>query len=64
AEKRLGRLRSKLDYTDIAEIMSQGLHEFLDDFQSELNDAGEGIFDTFFALRPAPESSEQVHSKS
>ncbi len=52
AEQRLGRLRSELDYTDIDEITATGLHEFLDGFQAKLNGVGEGIFDTFFALRP------------
>ncbi len=52
AERRLGRLRSNLDYANIDEIISQGLHEFLDDFQNKLNGVGDAIFDTFFSLRP------------
>ncbi len=51
-EKRLGRLRSKLDYTQIGEIIDHGLHEFIDDFQCNLNRVGEAIHDTFFAMRP------------
>ncbi len=51
AEQRLGRLRSELDYADIDEIIANGLHEFLDTFQEKLNDVGEAICDTFFALR-------------
>jgi uncharacterized alpha-E superfamily protein len=52
AEKRLGRLRSNLDYTQIGEIIDQGLHEFIDTFQIQLNKAGDAIHETFFALRP------------
>ena len=52
AERRLGRLRSDLDYANIDEIISVGLHEFLDDFQTKLNGVGDAIFDTFFSLRP------------
>jgi uncharacterized alpha-E superfamily protein len=52
AEKRLGRLRSHLDYTQIGEIIDQGLHEFVDTFQIQLNEAGDAIHETFFALRP------------
>ncbi len=55
AEKRLGRLRSELDYTQITEIIEQGLHEFIDSFQIELNQVGEAIHQTFFALRPVAE---------
>lgn len=62
AEKRLGRLRSELDYTQIGEIIDQGLHEFIDAFQIRLNQVGDAIYDTFFALRPlalVPPSSQQ-----
>jgi len=52
AEKRLGRLRAELDYVQIAEIIDQGLHEFIDAFQVELNKVGKAIHETFFALRP------------
>lgn len=51
-EKRLGRLRSEMDYIDMAEILSGGLHEFFDDFQFKLNRTDDAIYHTFFALRP------------
>jgi uncharacterized alpha-E superfamily protein len=51
-EKRLGRLRSQFDYTGIGEIIEQGLHEFIDAFQLQLNNVGDAIHQTFFALRP------------
>jgi uncharacterized alpha-E superfamily protein len=41
-----------LDYTQIGEIIDQGLHEFIDEFQIQLNQVGEAIQETFFALRP------------
>ncbi len=52
AERNLGRLRSEFDYTQISEIFSPGLHEYLDEFQSRLNQVGDSIFATFFAFRP------------
>ncbi|NGZ09754.1 MAG: alpha-E domain-containing protein [Nitrospira sp. LK70] len=52
AEKRLGRLRSEMDYADMADILSGGLHEFFDDFQLKLNRTDDAIYETFFALRP------------
>jgi uncharacterized alpha-E superfamily protein len=52
AEKRLGRLRSELDFADIEDCITGGLHEFVDRFQEDLNRVGDGIFETFFALRP------------
>jgi len=51
AERQLGRLRSDLDYANIDEMISVGLHEFLDDFQTKLFGVGESIFEMFFSLR-------------
>jgi len=50
AEQQLGRLRNELDYTNIEEILQQGLHEFIDRFQRQINGVGDAIFETFFAL--------------
>jgi len=52
AEKRLGRLRSEMDYIDMSEILLGGLHEFFDGFQFKLNRTDDAIYETFFALRP------------
>ena len=50
AEKQVSRLRSTLAYTNVEEVIAQGLHEFLDRLQNGLNEVGEGIFESFFAL--------------
>ncbi len=52
AEQRLGQLYSELAYAHPDEIIKGGLHEFIDDLQQRLNLVGEGIFQTFFAMRP------------
>jgi uncharacterized alpha-E superfamily protein len=49
-ERTLGRLRADLDYITIDEIIQFGMHEFLDDLQTRMNNVGEKIFETFFAL--------------
>lgn len=51
-ERTLGRLRADLDYFTIEDMIQTGLHEFLDDLQRRMNDVGEKIFETFFALEP------------
>ena len=51
-EQRLGQLRAELAYTRADEIIAQGLHEFVDHLQAELNLVGDSVFETFFALRP------------
>jgi uncharacterized alpha-E superfamily protein len=54
AEQLLGRLRAELDFASIEEIVSTGLHEFLDELQGKLNDVGMAIHEAFFALEPVP----------
>jgi uncharacterized alpha-E superfamily protein len=50
-EQQLGQLRAELAYTSSQQIIERGLHEFVDDLQRRLNAIGEGISDTFFAMR-------------
>ena len=60
AEQQLGRLRAKLDYGAIDEVLAGtgGLHGFVDGFQQRLNRASEAIHDTFFAIRPVGRPAE------
>lgn len=51
-EQLLGQLRSELAYTRADDIITRGLHEFVDDLQTRLNSAGEAIHESFFAQRP------------
>lgn len=50
AEKALGKLCSQLGYITIEEIIQSGLHEFLDEMQSSINQVGNEIYNTFIAL--------------
>jgi uncharacterized alpha-E superfamily protein len=54
AEKTLGRLLADLDYTQLEEIKERGLHEFIDDLQTRLNQIGAAVHETFFAIPVAP----------
>ncbi len=49
AERSLGRLAADLDYTDVSEVITAGLHEFVDELQARLNTVGDDITRTFFA---------------
>lgn len=44
----LGRLRAELDYSDIKEIMSSGLHEWIDRLQSTIANIHNDVETTFF----------------
>ncbi|WP_372679721.1 alpha-E domain-containing protein [Desulfosarcina sp.] len=57
AEKRLGRLKADLEYTDIDEVVDHGLHEYLDSLQTRLNIVDGAIGTTFFNLKPLIEAS-------
>jgi uncharacterized alpha-E superfamily protein len=58
-EQHLGQLRAELAYTDTRQIISRGLHEFLDALQAKLNIVDQSIYDTFFALRPVGSAGPQ-----
>jgi uncharacterized alpha-E superfamily protein len=50
AERLIGRLRSELDYAHIDEIMEQGLHQYVDGLQGQLNEVGGAVHDQFFEI--------------
>jgi uncharacterized alpha-E superfamily protein len=52
SEQRLGLLRSELDYAQVDDVLTSGLHEFLDAMQTKMNTIDESISTDFFALRP------------
>lgn len=58
AERYLGQLCSELAYAQVREVIKSGLHEYLDDLQTKMNQVSQAIFDTFFALRK-PETGRQ-----
>jgi uncharacterized alpha-E superfamily protein len=63
AEQKLGRLRSELNYSRIDEIIKQGLHEFIDQFQDRLNEVGQAIHETFFAPHPVGAAPPQTQTQ-
>lgn len=56
AEQRLGQIRAELNYTSVNDIVSDGLHEFLDNLQTKINLIDDSVFRTFFAMRPLTEA--------
>lgn len=57
AEKRMGRLKADMEYTDIDEVIDSGMHEYMDSLQTRLNDVDTAIGSTFFNLKPMIESA-------
>lgn len=53
AEQCLGRLQADIAYSDVEGIIGEGLHEYLDRFQTRLNETDTAMQQTFFALGPA-----------
>jgi uncharacterized alpha-E superfamily protein len=54
-ERSLGRLRAELDYLTIEDVIQQGLHEFLDNLQTQMNTVDHKIFESFFSFQPLPD---------
>ena len=58
AEQLLGQMTSQLNYARATEIIGNGLHQFVDDFQTRLNSVGQAISETFFQIAtPTMENS-------
>ncbi len=52
AEKKIGQLRSDLEFMDVKDIMDRGMHEFLDEIQIRCNEISAEIHEAFFAIKP------------
>jgi hypothetical protein len=63
AERRLGQLRAELDYASVRDIIDRGLHEFIDGFQTRLNQVGAALNEVFFAPRPVPSSAGALFAR-
>lgn len=59
-ERRVGQLRSELAYAQVHDIITAGLHEFLDNFQGQLNQVGDAISETFFGWESQSQSQSTV----
>ena len=56
-EKLLGQFCSDLTFVTVDDILSSGLHEYIDQFQTKLNRISQAIFDRFFAFTFPPASN-------
>ncbi len=66
AQEFVARMQKRLDAETAESIINNGMHEFIDTFQSDLNDLGKVIHDTYFAQRSfhAYQSQSQSQSQS
>lgn len=60
SEQLVGQLCSSLDYASVRDIIEQGMHEYIDRFQTKLNQLGVAIRNDFFL--PYPERQAQLQA--
>lgn len=63
-EQLMGRQRMELDYTSIEDIIRQGMHEYIDQFQLHLNELGIAIHNDFFRLPTNTTEASQSQTQS
>ncbi|HSQ42450.1 MAG TPA: alpha-E domain-containing protein [Fibrobacteraceae bacterium] len=51
--RQVGQLLARLRFTTIDEVIQNGVHEFLNEAQIQLNQIGDAIHDTFFNVKPS-----------
>jgi uncharacterized alpha-E superfamily protein len=49
AEKKLGAIRSEMEFFEINDIILNGLHEYLDNLQSRIGEVSNSIYDCYFS---------------
>lgn len=54
AEQLLGQMSSQLNYARASDIISNGLHQFIDEFQSRINAVGAAVAESFFQVTGVP----------
>ena len=65
SERLMGRLRSDLDFTPVDQIISEGLHGYLDGLQEKINEIDNALHGDFVDRRPQGEQgSSQFQSQS
>lgn len=64
AEHMLGQMSSQLNYARAADIIGNGLHQFIDDFQTRLNAVGNAVSETFFNVSAPPQKMSQMQTMS
>lgn len=63
AEQLLGRMKTSMDYLSVDDIINQGLHEYIDTYQRQLNDLGKTIDDVIFNSHQSQQSSEMQYQR-
>jgi uncharacterized alpha-E superfamily protein len=51
AQKTIRRFKVATEYIEIDEIISKGMHEYLDDIQRKLNNISSAIYNSFFVVQ-------------
>ncbi|MCI0536350.1 MAG: alpha-E domain-containing protein, partial [Verrucomicrobiales bacterium] len=60
-EKLLGQLCSDLSYVAVDDVINSGLHEYLDELQTKMNQIGAGVHETFFAFKTPISAKKPAH---
>ncbi len=63
SERLMGALRSNLDCTPVDQILSSGLHDYLDGLQIKINEIDNAVLEEFVDWRP-PEQATPTQSQS
>ncbi|MEQ8241295.1 MAG: alpha-E domain-containing protein [Cyclobacteriaceae bacterium] len=58
-EKEIGILRSKLEFSEVSDVIDFGLHEYLDEIQKDLNSLSDQIAERYFTVQSNVVQSQQ-----
>lgn len=52
SEREMGRVVADLAYAETSAMISEGIHQHIDDFQRRMNRIGDAVHEQFFAMKP------------
>ncbi|MDX1637766.1 MAG: alpha-E domain-containing protein [Balneolaceae bacterium] len=61
-EKKIGALRSQLEYHDVKDVIGYGLHEYLDELQLKINEISDATEDHFFKIGTSTQTQQSLQS--
>ncbi len=63
AEQHIGRLCANMDYTTVDDVIRTGIHEYIDNFQHQLNEIGSAIHEHFFTPQSAKRKGNSMSQR-
>jgi uncharacterized alpha-E superfamily protein len=63
AERHCGRLLAELQFSTADEVLTRGLHAYIDELQTKLNTVGEAMFQAYIFQHFSPQQEDEIRQQ-